>query len=122
MVIAVGRNPTLFIPEKEMIASFVGQGFKKTHLSQIIEVDGMEPILKTVVSRSLQKLTELGISFSISVNMEHDAEDEEWSYALVKINVESEDIDAFRNDVIEYAYEGIDPSDATKVLLVLENV
>lgn len=122
MVIVAGRNPAVFISEKEMIVSFVDQKFKKIPLSQITDVNGLGPVLKTVVSRSLGRLTELGISFSISVNMEQDAEDEDWSYALVKIGIESRDIDVIRNELLKYAYKGIDPFDATKVLLVLENV
>lgn len=122
MAIAIGMNPTVFIPEKDMIVSFVSEKFKKTPLSQITEVNGLGLVLKTVVSRCLQRLTELGISFSISVNMEQDAEDEDWRYALVKINVESVDLGIIQDDVIRYAYGEVDPSDATKVLMVLENV
>ena len=122
MAIAIGRNPAVFIPEKEMVVSLVGERFKKTPLSRITEVNGLGPVLKTVVSRCLQRLTELGVSFSISVNMEQDAEDEDWRYALVKINVESGDPDIIQDDIIRYAYEEVDPSDATKVLMVLENV
>lgn len=119
MAIAIGMNPTVFIPEKEMIVSLVGERFKKTPLSRITEVNGLGLVLKTVVSRCLQRLTELGISFSISVTME---QDEDWRYALVKINVESGDLGIIQDDVIRYAYEEVDPSDATKVLMVLENV
>jgi len=122
MAIAIGRNPAVFIPEKEMIVSLVGERFKKTPLSRITEVNGLGLVLKTVVSRCLQRLTELGISFSISVTMEQDAEDEDWRYALVKINVESGDLGIIQDDVIRYAYKEVDPSDATKVLMVLENV
>lgn len=122
MAIAIGRTPTMYIPEKEMVVSLVGERFKKTPLSRITGVNGLGPVLKTVVSRCLQRLTELGISFSISVNMEQDAEDEDWRYALVRINVESEDLGIIQDDIIRYAYEEVDPSDATKVLMVLENV
>lgn len=122
MAIAIGRTPTMFIPEKEMVVSLVSERFKMTPLSRITEVNGLGPVLKTVVSRCLQRLTELGISFSISVTMEQDAEDEDWKYALVKINVESGDLGIIQDDVIRYAYEEVDPYDATKVLMVLENV
>jgi hypothetical protein len=122
MAIAVGKNPAVFVHEKEMIVSIADERFQKTPLSQITEVNSLGPVLKTVVSRGLLRLTELGISFSISVDMERDAEDEDWSYALVKINIDSEDIDIIRDEIIKYAYEEMDPFDATKVLLVLENV
>jgi hypothetical protein len=56
------------------------------------------------------------------VSLERDAEDENWSYAFVKIKIEGKYSDLLLNDVISSAYEGVDPSDATKVLLVLENV
>jgi len=78
--------------------------------------------VREIVCRGLEKLTELGISFSIRVSMERDAEDETWCYAFVKIMIEGKCSDVLHNEVIRYAYEGIDPSDATKVLMVLENV
>ncbi|MCZ7362326.1 MAG: hypothetical protein O8C58_03155 [Candidatus Methanoperedens sp.] len=120
MVIVVGKKPSVFIHEKEMIVSLEESRFKKIRLSQITDVDGLGPIVRTIVSRGLQKLTELGISFTVSVSMEKDAEDENWSYALVKIMIES--AYPVHDEVIRYAYEGLDSSDATKVLLVLENV
>jgi hypothetical protein len=36
--------------------------------------------------------------------------------------IEGKYSDVLQNEVIRYAYEGIDLSDATKVLMVLENV
>lgn len=78
--------------------------------------------MNEIVCRGLEKLTELGISFSNRVSMERDAEDEDWSYAFVNIMIEGEHSDVLQNEVIQYAYKGIDPSDATKVLMVLENV
>jgi len=122
MVIVVGKNPAVFIQGREMIVSLEGSRFKNTPLSQITDVDGLGPLVREIVSRGLQKLTELGISFSIRVSMERDAEDENWSYAFVKIMIDGKYSDMLQNEVIRYAYEGVDPSDATKVLLVLENV
>ncbi|MCZ7381953.1 MAG: hypothetical protein O8C64_10370 [Candidatus Methanoperedens sp.] len=122
MVIVVGMNPAVFIQGREMIVSLEGSKFKNTPLSQITDVDGVGPLVRVIVSRGLQKLTELGISFSIRVSMERDAEDENWSYAFVNIMIEGKYSDVLQNEVIRYAYEGIDPSDATKVLMVLENV
>jgi hypothetical protein len=121
MVIVVGKHPVLFIQEKEMIVSFEGSNFKNTPLSQITDVNGLGPLVKAIVSRCLQKLSEFGIPFSLSVNVERDAEDENWSYAFVKIKIEGEYSDLLQNDIIRYSYEGVDPSDATNVLLVLEN-
>jgi hypothetical protein len=122
MVIVVGMNPAVFIQGREMIVSLEGSKFKNTPLSQITDVDGVGALVREIVSRGLQKLTELGISFSIRVSMERDAEDENWSYAFVNIMIEGKYSDVLQNEVIRYAYEGIDPSDATKVLMVLENV
>ncbi|MBU3966135.1 MAG: hypothetical protein KKG76_01995 [Euryarchaeota archaeon] len=122
MVIVVGKNPAVFIHEREMIVSLEGSRFKNTPLSQITDVDGVGQLVRAIVSRGLQKLTELGIPFSISVSMERDAEDENWSYAFVKIMIDGKYSDMLQNEVIRYAYERVDPSDATKVLLVLENV
>jgi len=122
MVIVTGKNPTVFIHEKDMIVSLVGLRFEKTPLSRIIEAGGKGLVLKRIVSRCLQKLTELGISFSIHVSREDDVEDEDWSYALVRINVEFSDLDIIHDEVIRHAYAGVDPLEATKVLLVLENV
>lgn len=122
MVIVTGRNPTVFIHEKDMIVSLAGLRFEKTPLSRITEAGDKGLVLKRIVSRCLQKLTELGISFSINVSREYDAEDEDWSYALVRINVEFSDLDIIHDEVIRYAYAGVDPLEATKVLLVLENV
>jgi hypothetical protein len=122
MVIVVGKNPAVFIQEREMIVSLEGLRFKNTPLSRITDVDGVGLLVRAIVSRGLQKLTELGIPFSISVSMERDAEDENWSYAFVKIMIDGKYSDMLQDEVIRYAYEGVDPSDATKVLLVLENV
>jgi hypothetical protein len=122
MVIVVGKHPALFIQKREMIVSLKGTKFINTPLSQITDVDGLGPLVKAIVSRGLQKLSEFGIPFSLSVSLERDAEDENWSYAFVKIKIEGKYSDLLQNDVIRYAYEGVDPSDATKVLLVLENV
>jgi len=122
MVIVVGKHPAVFIQKREMIVSLEGSMFKNTPLSQITDVNGVGPLVRAIVSRGLQKLTELGIPFSISVSMERDAEDENWSYAFVKIMIDGKYSDVLQDEVIRYAYEGVDPSDATKVLLVLENV
>jgi hypothetical protein len=122
MVIVVGKHPTVFIQERAIIVSFEDSRFKYTPLSQITDVDGMGPLVREIVSRGLQKLSEFGIPFSISVSTEKDAEDENWSYALVKINMDGKYSDMLQNEIIRYAYEGVNPSDATKVLLVLENV
>ena len=122
MAIVVGMNPAVFIQAREMIVSYEGSRFKNTPLSQIIDVDELGPLVREIVCRGLEKLTELGISFSIRVSMERDAEDENWSYAFVKIMIEGKYSDVLQNEVIQYAYEGIDPSEATKVLMVLENV
>lgn len=122
MVIVIGHNPSLFIRDRDMIVTFEGSRFKNTLLSQITDVNGLGPLVKSIVSRGLQKLTEHGIPFSISVSMERDSEDEKWSYAFVKIMIDSKYSDKIQNEIITYAYEGVDPSDATKVLLVLENV
>lgn len=122
MVIVIGQNPAVFIRDRDMIVSFEGSRFKNTLLSQITDVNGLGPLVKSIVSRGLHKLTEHGIPFSISVSMERDAEDENWSYAFVKIMIEGRDLEQIQNEIITYAYEGVDPSDATKVLLVLENV
>jgi len=43
----------------------------------------MHAIRREIVSRGLQKLTEFGKSFSISVSMERDDEDENWSYEFI---------------------------------------
>ena len=122
MAIVVGMHPAVFIQGREMIVSYEGSRFKNTPLSQIIDVDEVRPLVREIVCRGLEKLTELGISFSIRVSIERDAEDKNWSYALVNIMIEGEYSDVLQNEVIQYAYEGIDPSDATKVLMVLENV
>jgi len=122
MVIVVGKHPSLFIQERGMIVSLDGSIFKNTMLSQITDVNGLGPLVREIVSRGLQKLTQLGIPFSMSVSMERDAEDENWSYAFVKIMIDGKYSDMLQNEVIRYAYEGVDPSDAIKVLLVLENV
>ncbi len=122
MVIVIGHNPSVFIRDRDMIVSFEGSRFKNTMLSQITDVNGLGPLVKSIVSRGLQKLTEHGIPFSISVSMERDAEDENWNYAFVKIMIDGRDLEQIQNEIITYAYEGVDPSDATKVLLVLENV
>jgi len=122
MVIVVGKNPAVFIRERDMIVSLDGLRFKYTPLIQITNVDGVGQLVRAIVSRGLQKLTELGISFSIRVSMERDAEDENWSYAFVKIMIDCKFSDMLQNEVIQYAYKGVNPYDATKVLLVLENV
>ncbi|MBU3966066.1 MAG: hypothetical protein KKG76_01635 [Euryarchaeota archaeon] len=122
MVIVVGKHPSLFIQERGMIVSLEGSMFKNTLLSQVTDVNGLGPLVRAIVSRGLQKLTQFGIPFSMSLSMERDTEDETWSYVFVKIMIDGKNSDMLQNEVIRYAYEGVDPSDATKVLLVLENV
>ena len=122
MVIVVGKNPAVFIRKSEIIVTLEGSRFKNTPLIQITDIEGIGPLVREIVSRGLQKLTEFGISFSISVIMERDSEDENWSYAFVKVVIDEKYSDIIRNEVIQYAYDGVDPSDATKVLMVLENV
>lgn len=122
MLIVVGKHPVLFIQDREMIVSLEGSKFINTPLSHITSVNELGPLVKAIVSRGLQKLSEFGIPFSIGVSMERDVEDENWSYAFVKIKIEGEYSNLLQNEVIRYAYEGVDPFDATKVLLVLENV
>ena len=40
----------------------------------------------------------------------------------MNIMIEGQYSDVLQNEIIQYAYEGSDPSDATKVLMVMENV
>jgi hypothetical protein len=101
MAIVVGMNPAVFIQGRGMIVSYEGSRFKNSSLSQIIDVDELEPLLREIVSRGLQKLTELGISFSIRVSMERDSEDENWSYAFVNIMIEGKYSDVLQNEVIQ---------------------
>ena len=82
-----------------------------------------EDVATTIFSRASQMLTKRSIPFSVDdIKEERDAEDDSWKYTVIKIKVEvKEDFNRISDEIISYAYADIDPNDATKVLLVLEN-
>jgi hypothetical protein len=81
-------------------------------------------VAKIIFSKASQMLTKLSIPFSIDdIKEESDAEDDSWRYTVVKIKMNvKEDFNRISDKIISYAYSDIDPNDATRVLLVLENV
>ena len=83
-----------------------------------------DDVATTIFSKASQMLTKRSIPFSVDdIKEERDAEDDSWRYTVIKIKVEvKEDFNRISDEIISYAYADIDPNDATKVLLVLENV
>ncbi|MGB2727650.1 MAG: hypothetical protein WBD09_04130 [Halobacteriota archaeon] len=83
-----------------------------------------EDIVAVIFSKASQMLTKLAIPFSVDdIKEESDAEDDSWRYTVIKIKIEvKEDFNRISDEIISYAYSDIEPNDATKVLLVLENV
>ena len=81
-------------------------------------------VVKIIFSKASQMLTKLAIPFSIDdIKEESDAEDDSWRYTVIKIKMNvKEDFNRISDEIISYAYSDINPSDATRVLLVLENV
>ncbi|MGB3459375.1 MAG: hypothetical protein WBB08_08805 [Halobacteriota archaeon] len=81
-------------------------------------------VAEIIFSKASQMLTKLTIPFSIDdIKEESDAEDDSWRYTVVKIKMNvKEDFNRISDKIISYAYSDIDPNDATRVLLVLENV
>ena len=81
-------------------------------------------VAEIIFSKASQMLTKLSIPFSIDdIKEESDAEDDSWRYTVVKIKMNvKEDFNRISDKIISYAYSDIDPNDATRVLLVLENV
>jgi hypothetical protein len=81
-------------------------------------------VAEIIFSKASQMLTKLSIPFSIDdIKEESDAEDDLWRYTVVKIKMNvKEDFNRISDKIISYAYSDIDPNDATRVLLVLENV
>lgn len=81
-------------------------------------------IVAIIFSKASQMLTKLAIPFSVDdIKEERDAEDDSWRYTVIKIRIEvKEDFNRISNEIVSYAYSDIDPNDATRVLLVLENV
>lgn len=83
-----------------------------------------DDIVAVIFSKASQMLTKLAIPFSVDdIKEESDAEDDSWRYTVIKIKIEvKEDFNRISDEIISYAYSDIEPNDATKVLLVLENV
>lgn len=79
---------------------------------------------KRIFSKALQILTKRSIPFSVEeIKKESDAEDDSWRYTVIKIRINTMgDSKQISNEIIDYAYSDINPNDATRVLLVLENV
>jgi len=121
MEIVISKKPSLYIQEKEWIVSLGDLKFKKVALEDLVKVNDLSKVTKTILSKALHLLTKSSTSFSISsITEERDFEDETWKYVVVKIKVEVEDFNP--DEIIKYAYSGLDPIDATKVLLVFERV
>jgi len=81
-------------------------------------------VAKIIFSKASQMLTKLAIPFSVDdIKEESDAEDDSWRYTVITIKMKvKEDFNRISDEIISYAYSDINPSDATRVLLVLENV
>ncbi len=82
-----------------------------------------EDVATAIFSKASQMLTKRTIPFSVDeIKEESDAEDDSWRYTVIKIKVEvKEDFNRISDEIISSTYADIDPNDATKVLLVLEN-
>ena len=80
--------------------------------------------VKRIFSKALQILTKRSIPFSVEeIKEESDAEDDSWRYTVIKIRINTMgDSKQISDEIINYAYSDIEPNDATRVLLVLENV
>lgn len=129
MELVVGETPSLYVPKRELIISMVDLRFKKTSLAELIKkvkkTENLSEITKIVLSRALNLLTTHSISFRVgSIKREVDAEDPTWEYIIVRLRIEvdKEFFDKICEKVIKYAYTGVDPEDATKVLLTFEDV
>lgn len=129
MELVVSETPSLYVPKMELIISMVDLRFKKTSLAELIKkvkkTENLSEITKIVLSRALNLLTTHSISFRVSsIKREVDAEDPVWEYITIriKIEVDKEFFDKICDKVIKYAYEGVNPEDATKVLLTFEDV
>ncbi len=100
--------------------------FYKTTLADLVSrANGFEEIAKKIISRLLEKLTELSIPFKfVDLKIEQDPEIESWKYVVVKIKLDvrkelfSEVCDLLIMDV----YSKVDSKDAVKVLLEFEHV
>ncbi len=130
MELVVSETPSLYIPERELIVSMVDLRFKKISIAELVKKteylsEDLVEVVKTVLSRSLKLLTEYSVSFTVdNIEKEGDAEDLTWEYIIVRIRIEvdKEFFDKICEKVIKYAYSGVNPEDATKVLLTFENV
>lgn len=129
MELVVSETPSLYVPKMELIISMVDLRFKKTSLAELIKkvkkTENLSEITKIVLSRALNLLTTHSISFRVSsIKREVDAEDPVWEYITIriKIEVDKEFFDKICDKVIKYAYAGVNPEDATKVLLTFEDV
>jgi hypothetical protein len=83
-----------------------------------------DEVAKIIFSKAAEMLRKLSIPFSVlDIEEESDAEDDSWGYTVITVRVNvKEDFNRISDIIISYAYSDIDPSDATRVLLVLEHV
>ena len=124
MSIVVSKKPSVFIPNRELVITY--PKFSKTTLADLVSgANGFEGITKNILSRLLEKLTELSIPFKfVDLKIEHDAEIESWKYVVVKIKlgVRAEIFSEVCDLLITDAYSKVNPKDAVKVLLEFEHV
>jgi len=121
--IVVSKEPSIYIPNRELVISYP---FYKTTLADLVSrANGFERITKNILSRLLEKLTELSIPFKfVDLKIEQDAEIESWKYVVVKIklDVRVEIFSEVCDLLIADAYSKVNPKDAVKVLLEFEHV
>ena len=106
------------------VEHFHGNGNMKVLKQNEYEIIYEDINAKRIFSKTLQILAKLSIPFSVEeIKEESDAEDDSWRYTVIKIRINArEDFKQISDEIIDYAYSDIDPNDATRVLLMLENV
>jgi hypothetical protein len=126
MAVVVSRRPALYIPERELVVRHTSHRTLLISLADIVRIRGdVKEAAKTVLSNLLTKLRDLSISFgSIDVALGQDEEVSSWRYAIVKVGIDLEQgkLNEMREELINHAFSGLSPSEATKVLLVLNRV
>lgn len=120
------KYQSIYIPREELIVFHPHPEYSKVDLDEeITDTGDLKLIVKRVLSNLLIELANNFISFILKKpEIEYDLEDPSWKYALieVKINVEEEVFNKIYDSLVEIAYAGIKPAEASKVLLVIEHV
>jgi len=133
-VIRSGQKLTISDPERELLINVVDARSLEVEASTISDLlkplrhvirenARLEKAIKSVLMRAVAELDRLDIPcFLQAVTSERDDEDPSWEYVSIRITlyVDSRRFDDAWDKVSRAAYEGIDPAQASRILLTFQ--